>query len=199
MLEYVNYNDYDMRGWPKSASDKDGNFIADIFNSKLGDAILIAPRSGGGLRKVIELAVEFAKAATDKEVGYDWNAYYHPVGPRDTVTEVMIRHDARSKPGEYLELVGKGADTYDAEIKRGKVSVKLFDVAIDAIRLSRENGNKAIEFGFNSHRFSIRGNDDAEQIEQGVPEWDRVTNVPKPTPPPPPQPQKKLGKFTITG
>jgi len=190
-----------MRGWPRRATDKNGRFVADVYDSKLGDGIIISPRSGGGRRGVIELSVEFAKAAPKKEVGYDWNAYFHPVSPNDTVTDVMIRHleADRSKPGQHLDLVGKGADTFEAEVNKTRVNADLFDVLIDAIRLSRENGGKAIEFGFNSHRFSIRGTDDAEALEQTVPEWDRVTNVPKPVPPPPPAPQKRVGKFTITG
>ncbi len=199
----VDFSKYNFSGM-RAVADANGNTIADIMDSKAGDAILIEPRSGANIRKVAELAAALVTEMPDKKIGYDFSANYYPVSAGDTATEIIIRHlDASSSPaGRYLKPGRQGNDFFEAEIVAGReANIKLFDVVIDAIRLSRANGDKAVEFKFNKYLMTVNAKDDAEEIERLVPAGDRLTNIPPPQPSKPlaRDPDTKAGGFTIRG
>lgn len=187
-----------------TAHNDEGTFYADILPSKKGDKMLVEPRSGGGIRNTVELAVAVAQANPQLEVGFDFSGNYYKVTKDDTVTSAVIRYkDERGighiKPGYYLNLTDEKPNALVGVLKKDEANVPLFNVAIDAIRLSRANGGMNIEFQFNRHRFVVGANDDAEEVEKMIPKSERFANVPPPVPKPKPQPTTKLGKFTITG
>lgn len=185
----------------RRATNAKGEFVADVFEDPDSNEITVLPRSGNSLRGVTELSVALAKANPDAVVSYNYNADFHPVTSSDTPTDVYIRHiESWHKPGKYLTLTGESPEVFCAEVTSKEMNLTLFDTLVDAIRLSRENGNKQVDFRFGSYLMAVNGMDDAAEHEELVPAYDRRTNLPPPPPPPrKPEPSEQIGGFTLGG
>ena len=131
------------------------------WKAKKGDEILVEPKSGQGIRDMAKLTFAVAEANPNIKVGFDFSGNYYAVKPqRDSVTEIVIRYYeepgiGRSKPGRYHDIARARPEALETSVSDKEGFTKLFDVLIDAIRLARHNGGKAVEFAFNKHRMVV--------------------------------------------
>lgn len=178
----------------KPVENRRGDIVADILEVPGTNEIYVEPRSGANRREVTQLAVALAKSRPDAQVEYDFSGTYYPVSASDTETEVYIRHISGTSAGKIVRLTGEGDGVLLGEVSKTE-TVNLYDALIDAIRLSRENDNKTVQFPFGQFTMTVDGGTNADMWEDAVPKTARTLNAPKPQPPAPRQqpPRENIG------
>ncbi len=176
-----------------------GRILGHVVMDTEDNLVLISPSSGANIRAVSDCAVSLKEQYTDQDVEFEFSNHFIPVHTDDTITDLVIRFfdalDHRTA-GHYLKLTGEAETHLVAEMNPlQQAYIQLFDVLINAVRLSRQNNNVPIAFEFGPNTFKVTGKDQAELIEQSVPERERVINIPRTTPRHAAAPEKRIGKF----
>lgn len=159
----------------------DGWFVADVHDSLDGKGALVATRTGAVMRRVAKLAVELANSG--KSVAINHYGRKYDVGTGDTQSSLVLRISDGFPAGSYLMDIKTDDAGVSATVKRGRPNLPLYDVIVDAARVSEANGGKPVTFDFNGKPLTVNANSDFDAVEATVPKWERTTNIPSYEPP----------------